>query len=41
VVLGGPIFLLQEIRPEALGADAIFTDAREAVGEVKRLVRST
>lgn len=39
VVLGGPIFLMQECRPQDLGADAIFTDAREAVGEVKRLVR--
>jgi methylmalonyl-CoA mutase cobalamin-binding domain/chain len=41
VVLGGPIFLMQECTPQELGADAIFTDAREAVGAVKRLVRST
>jgi len=40
VVLGGPIFLLHDLTPHALGADAIFTDAREAVGEVKRLVRA-
>lgn len=39
VVLGGPIFLLKEFSPQTLGADAIFTDAREAVGAVKRLVR--
>jgi MerR family transcriptional regulator, light-induced transcriptional regulator len=41
VVLGGPIFLMQACKPEDLGADAIFTDAREAVGAVKRLVRSS
>jgi methylmalonyl-CoA mutase cobalamin-binding domain/chain len=41
VVLGGPIFLLQEINPGALGADAIFTDAREAVRALKRLIRTT
>jgi methylmalonyl-CoA mutase cobalamin-binding domain/chain len=41
VVLGGPIFLVQEGTPQDLGADAIFTDAREAVGAVKRLVRSS
>lgn len=41
VVLGGPIFLLHELTPQALGADAIFTDARAAVGAVKRLVRGT
>ena len=39
VVLGGPIFLLKEFSPQTLGADAIFTDAREVVGAVKRLVR--
>lgn len=41
VVLGGPIFLMEEFSPQTLGADAIFTDAREAVGAVKRLVRSS
>jgi hypothetical protein len=41
VVLGGPIFLLQPCTAQDLGADAIFTDAREAVGAVKRLVRSS
>lgn len=41
VVLGGPIFLMQECHPQDLGADAIFTDAREAVGAVKRLLRSS
>lgn len=41
VVLGGPIFLMHECTAKDLGADAIFTDAREAVGEVKRLVRSS
>ena len=41
VVLGGPIFLMQECSPQDLGADAIFTDAREAVGAVKQLVRSS
>jgi len=41
VVLGGPIFLLQPCTAHDLGADAIFTDAREAVGAVKRLVRSS
>jgi methylmalonyl-CoA mutase cobalamin-binding domain/chain len=40
VVLGGPIFLVQECTPQDLGADAIFIDAREAVEAVKRLVRS-
>ena len=40
VVLGGPIFLLKALTPQALGADAIFTDAREAVGAVKQLIRS-
>lgn len=39
IVLGGPIFLFQEIRPQDLGADAIFTDARDAVKALKRLVR--
>lgn len=41
VVLGGPVFLMQECTPHELGADAIFTDAREAVDAVKRLVRSS
>jgi methylmalonyl-CoA mutase cobalamin-binding subunit len=41
VVLGGPIFLRHEVSPEDLGADAIFTDAREAVGAVQRLVRAS
>lgn len=40
VVLGGPVFLRKEFSPQTLGADAIFTDAREAVGAVKRLVRA-
>ena len=40
VVLGGPIFLIHDVSPISLGADAIFTDAREAVGAVKQLVRS-
>ena len=40
VVLGGPIFLLKALTPQTLGADAIFTDAREAVGAVKQLIRS-
>ncbi|WP_416548116.1 B12-binding domain-containing protein [Limnohabitans sp. DCL3] len=40
VVLGGPIFLLHDFGPNNLGADAIFTDAREAVEAVKRLVRA-
>jgi methanogenic corrinoid protein MtbC1 len=39
VVLGGPVFLMHEVSAAQLGADAIFTDAREAVGAVKRLVR--
>ena len=39
VVLGGPIFLIHDVSLTQVGADAIFTDAREAVGEVKRLVR--
>lgn len=39
VVLGGPVFLLQDCQAQALGADAIFTDAREAVAAVQRLVR--
>ena len=39
VVLGGPIFLIQKVTHDKLGADAIFTDAREAVGAVQRLVR--
>jgi methylmalonyl-CoA mutase cobalamin-binding domain/chain len=41
VVLGGPIFLMQACKPEDLGADAIFTDAREAVSALKRLVRAS
>ncbi|MFN9728494.1 B12-binding domain-containing protein [Acidovorax sp.] len=41
VVLGGPIFLIHDVSPAELGADAIFTDAREAVGAVKRLVRAS
>ncbi len=40
VVLGGPIFLIHDFNPDNLGADAIFTDAREAVGAVQRLVRA-
>lgn len=40
VVLGGPIFLIHDFSPDNLGADAIFTDAREAVGAVQRLVRA-
>ena len=40
VVLGGPIFLVHALRAQDLGADAIFTDAREAVGAVKQLVRA-
>jgi methylmalonyl-CoA mutase cobalamin-binding domain/chain len=40
VVLGGPIFLIHDVSPISLGADAIFTDAREAVGAVKQLVRA-
>jgi hypothetical protein len=38
VVLGGPVFFLQTFSPQALGADGIFTDARDAVGAVKRLI---
>jgi len=38
IVLGGPIFLIREYEPQALGADAIFTDAREAVSAVKQLL---
>jgi methylmalonyl-CoA mutase cobalamin-binding domain/chain len=40
VVLGGPIFLIHDFSPHHMGADAIFTDAREAVGAVQRLVRA-
>ena len=40
VVLGGPIFMLHACKAKDLGADAIFTDAREAVGAVKQLVRA-
>jgi methylmalonyl-CoA mutase cobalamin-binding domain/chain len=39
VVLGGPIFTLQALRASDLGADAIFTDARDAVRAVKQLIR--
>jgi MerR family transcriptional regulator, light-induced transcriptional regulator len=40
VMLGGPIFLIRsDLRPEDLGADAISTDAREAVVLVKQLVQ--
>jgi methylmalonyl-CoA mutase cobalamin-binding domain/chain len=35
LVLGGPIFLLKQISPSDLGADAIFTDARDAVRAMK------
>lgn len=41
VVLGGPIFVLQEISPATLGADAIFTDAQDAVRALKHLVRAS
>lgn len=40
IVLGGPIFLLKELRAEQLSADAISTDAREAVVVVRQLVGS-
>ena len=40
IVLGGPIFLIQDLRPEQLGADAISTDARDAVSLMKRTVRA-
>jgi methylmalonyl-CoA mutase cobalamin-binding domain/chain len=40
VVLGGPIFLLHTLTAQDVGADGIFTDAREAVGAVKQLVRA-
>ena len=39
VVLGGPVFLRKEFSPQTLGADAIFTDAGQAVEAVKRLLR--
>jgi methylmalonyl-CoA mutase cobalamin-binding domain/chain len=39
VVLGGPIFVLKALRANELGADAIFTDARDAVLAVKQLIR--
>ncbi len=39
IVLGGPIFLIREFDPPTLGADAIFTDAREAVSAVKQRLR--
>lgn len=41
VVLGGPIFLLKTLSPQTLGADGIFTDARDAVDAVKRLIHGT
>jgi methylmalonyl-CoA mutase cobalamin-binding domain/chain len=41
VVLGGPIFLIKTLSPVSLGADAILTDARDAVGAVKRLIRGS
>jgi hypothetical protein len=31
--------MLHELSAQPLGADAIFTDAREAVAAVKRLIR--
>jgi methylmalonyl-CoA mutase cobalamin-binding domain/chain len=37
IVLGGPIFLIKALSPQALGADAIFTDASDAVSALKRL----
>lgn len=40
VVLGGPIFLLRKYEPTEFGADAISTDAREAVVVVKQLVHA-
>ncbi len=40
VVLGGPIFSLKSMHPQDLGADAIFTDANDAVAAVKQLVRA-
>jgi methylmalonyl-CoA mutase cobalamin-binding domain/chain len=39
IVLGGPIFLLKALSPQAFGADAIFTDAQEAVSALKRSIR--
>ncbi len=39
VVLGGPVFLLQEHSHNTCGADAVFTDAREAVSAVPHLLR--
>ncbi|MBU3647464.1 MAG: cobalamin B12-binding domain-containing protein [Limnohabitans sp.] len=39
VVLGGPIFVLKALHANELGADAIFTDARDAVPAVKQLIR--
>ncbi|MFM1906977.1 MAG: hypothetical protein RLZZ591_654 [Pseudomonadota bacterium] len=41
LVLGGPIFLMKEVSPQSLNADAIFTDAREAVGALKDWVKSS
>jgi methanogenic corrinoid protein MtbC1 len=38
VMLGGPVFLLRELSPQDLGADGIFTDAREAVAAVQGLM---
>lgn len=43
VVLGGPVFLFNPITAQALGADAIFTDAQAALQALKhpaRLLRS-
>ena len=39
VVLGGPIFVLKALHANEFGADAIFTDARDAVPAVKQLIR--
>lgn len=40
ILLGGPIFMLGDFEPKQLGADAISTDAREAVVVMKQLIRS-
>ncbi len=40
IVLGGPIFLLRKFEPTEFSADAISTDAREAVVVVKQLVHA-
>ncbi|CAN1544657.1 COG5012 Predicted cobalamin binding protein [Burkholderiaceae bacterium] len=39
VVLGGPVFLFNPITAQALGADAIFTDAQAALQALKHPVR--